>query len=174
METRNTLRRRPGALSLALSLTLALASAPLLTACGGGAADPGQLSNEGYAALGSGDHAGAVENFEAALAGLEVGTPEYMRAKAGEIEALIHLDANRATEQLMALGDNANEALVATIGSKMTAAKEFAAAVAVLDAGMKRFPESTKIKAMLDKVQAEAEKAGDSGALDALKGLGYL
>ncbi len=166
MDMRITVRRL-GALSLALPL--------LLASCGGGASgDPGQLTNDGYAALGSGDHAGAVESFEAALADLEPGTPEFMRAKMGEVEALIHLDAGRAQDQFLAVGSSASEADYATIGQKMTKAGAFESAIAVLDSGMKRFSESTKLKGLIDQVKVEAEKSGDAGALDSLKGLGYL
>jgi len=145
-----------------------------LAACGGGASDPGQLTSEGYQALGSGDAKAALEDFQTALAGLEAGTPEYQRAKMGEIEALIQLDPKRAQETMLALGSAADESQYATVGNKLTGAGHFLEAIAVLDAGMKRYAESPKLKALLDQVKVEAEKQGDSGALDALKGLGYL
>lgn len=160
------MRRRLAALSLALSLSIA--------SCGGGSEDPAAMTDEGYAALGAGDHRAAVESFEGALATLEPGSPDYMRAKMGEIEALIHVDAARAKTEFLEQGESFSEAQYATVGSKMTSAKKFQEAIAVLDAGMKRFSESPKLKAMLDQVAVEAEKSGNSDALESLKGLGYL
>lgn len=157
---------RLGALTLALPLTL--------VACGGGSETPSEMTDAGYAALGAGDHTAAVESFEGALASLEPGSPDYLRAKMGEIEALIHVDAARARDEFLSESEAFGEAQYATVGSKMTSAKKFNEAIAVLDAGMKRFSESPKLKAMLDQVALEAQKSGNSDALDALKGLGYL
>jgi hypothetical protein len=152
----------------ALCLTLPLAS------CGGGGGDPASLTNDGYASLGSGDHQGALESFEKALAGLDANAPEYMRAKMGEIEALTHLDADRAKDALLGLGDRAGESEYSKVASNLTVEGHFMQAIDVLDAGVKKYGESPKLKALLDKVKAEAEKSGSSDALDKLKGLGYL
>jgi hypothetical protein len=148
---------------------------------GGGAASTAvnpekgkKLTDKGMTALNSGDYAGAVESFEKAVGQLEAGSPEYMRAKAGEIEALIHVDAERAKTQMLALGPKADENMYTAVASKMCSAKRNQEAVAVLDAGIKLYPESPQLKAQMDKVIAEAQKQGDAGALDSLKGLGYL
>ena len=167
METRIKPRPGLGALCLAFSLTLA--------ACGGGGGgDPTQLTNDGYQALNSGDHAAAVKSFEAALGGLEPGTPDFQRAKMGEIRALIHLDASRARDQFLDHAQAFDAKAYETVGSQLTSAKKFEEAIAVLDAGIKRYSESPKLQALIDKVKSEAEKSGDTGALDSLKGLGYL
>lgn len=159
---------RPGLGALCLALSLSLA------ACGGGGGDPTQLTNDGYQALNSGDHAAAVKSFEAALSGLEAGTPDFQRAKMGEIQALIHLDAGRARDQFLMHAEAFDAKAYETVGSQLTTAKEFEEAIAVLDAGMKRFTENPKLQALIDEVKAAAEKSGDAGALDSLKGLGYL
>ena len=62
----------------------------------------------------------------------------------------------------------------ATVGNKMTSAKAFQDAIAVIDAGIKKFPEDEKLPKLIEVVQAEAEAEGDEGALKALEGLGYL
>ena len=156
--------------------TLALAALFLtlpLCSCGGGSGDPGSLTNDGYAALGSGDHQGALDSFQSALAGLDPAAPEFMRAKMGEIEALTHLDADGARDALIGMGDQAGEAEYSKVAGNLTAERHFSQAIDVLDAGIKRHGESPKLKALLDKVRVEAEKS-DPAALEKLKGLGYL
>ena len=133
-----------------------------------------KLTDKGMAALNSGDPKGALLSLEKALSQLEAGSPEYMRAKSGEIEALIQVDAERAKTQLLALGPAADEDLYATIGNKMCAAGKLTQATDVLDAGIKLYSESPQLKALQDRVVAEAQKAGDPDAMEKLKGLGYI
>jgi hypothetical protein len=161
------LKRSTPALA-ALLLTLPLVS------CGGGSKTPTELTNDGAAALGSGDYTGALSNYREALAGLTREDPDYLRAKMGEVEALIHVNAEEATTTFLGLGSLVDENHFATVASKMTSAGEYQEAIKVLDAGVQAYGESPKLVAMLQKVKEEAEDAGDEGALKALEGLGYL
>jgi hypothetical protein len=57
---------------------------------------------------------------------------------------------------------------------QLTDKKALKDAVFVLDAGLKRFEGDAKLKEAMDKTKLAAESSGDAGALDALKGLGYV
>jgi hypothetical protein len=155
-----------------LALTALLLTLPL-SSCGGGG-DPASLTDDGYAALGSSDYEGALGSFQSALAGLDPAEPGFMRAKMGEIDALTHLDPDGARDAILGIGDRAGEAEYSKVASDLTAEGHYIQAIDVLDGGVKRHGESPKLKALLEKVRAEAEKSGSSDALDKLKGLGYL
>ena len=154
---------------LALGLTLSLA------ACGGGG-DPTSLTDDGYAALNTGDSSTAVSKFADALEGLTETDPDYMRAKMGHIQARIADDAAGAKDEFMALAAKADLSAndYKTLGSKLHNGAAYSEAAVVLDAGVKKFPDDTKFKQMIDEVTAAATAAGDAGALDALGGLGYI
>jgi len=165
---------RPRALTGLLAL-------PLLAGCGdtdAGAADPTRLADAGYASLGSSDFEGALDDFERALGALEPGAPGFVRAAMGKVEALIHLDAGRARDEFLALAAGYPDAVgtreFKTVGGKLTSEKRFEEAISVLHAGLEAYAEDPGLQAMLDRVAEESERAGDAGALDALRGLGYL
>ena len=46
-------------------------------------------------------------------------------------------------------------------------------AIALLDAGKQRFPDSSTLDALGQRLVKKAKESGDSAALDALAGLGY-
>jgi hypothetical protein len=152
----------------------ALALALFTASCGGG----GNPTDEGYAALGKSDWSAAASSFEQALKGLSPTDPGFKRAKMGHVEALIHLDAKSSEQEFLALARGNPELIGSdeyrTVASKMTSAKQYLPAIGVLDAGLKANPEDPKLMAVLEKVKSEAQKSNDAGALDALKGLGYL
>ncbi len=154
---------------LALGLTLSL------TACGGGGG-PTALTDDGYAALGKGDSSTALSKFEDALETLPETDANYMRAKMGQIQALISSDAEKAKSEFLALAQSkelgARE--YRTVGAKMTGEKAFEEAVAVLDAGFKKFPDDATLEQMIQTVAEEAKKAGATDALNSLSGLGYI
>jgi thioredoxin-like negative regulator of GroEL len=165
MQTR-TSNRFVGALALLL---------PLLTISCGGSADAAELNEKGSKALNSGDAQGALKSFQAALEHLEPGTSDYMKAKTGEIDAMIQLGhAEHAKDALFALGPQADENMYTDVASKLYAAKHNPEAIAVLDAGIKLYAESPQLKALMDKVIADAQKQGDANTLKDLEGLGYL
>jgi hypothetical protein len=157
---------------------LFLAAVSALAACNGGSKDPAKLTDSGYAALGKSDWKGAQSDFDAALAVLQPTDAGFKRAKMGQVEALIHTDAAKARDEFLALAKGMSSQVepndYIAVASKLTGERKFMDAIAVLEVGLKAHPEHPKVKAIGDRIKAEAEKAGDEGALKALKGLGYL
>jgi len=157
-------------------LTLALGLA-FLGSCGG-SATPAESVQAGSTALGKSDWRTAQTSFESALAALPAEDPAYKRAKLGQVEALIQLDAARAKTEFLAYADNPKAALDSkdwrNVMTKLTAKGKFAEAIGVLEAGLKKHPEDGDIKKMGDAIKVAAEKAGDTNALGSLAGLGYL
>ncbi len=159
---------RPACVLILLSL--------LLTACGGGG-DPTELTNEGSAALASGNGAEAARCFQQALKELEPGDPLYKRARLGEIEAKMLANPEAAKASFLTYAKEHPEQLEArdyhAIGTKFSDRKALKHAVDVLGAGKERFPSDAKLDEALTLMVAAAEKTGDTSALDALAGLGY-
>lgn len=156
------------------TLLAALLAVLSLTACGGG--DPAALIDEGYRALGSGDHAGALAKFEKALADLDPAAPRYVEAKIGEARAMVHSDASTATQDFLALA-KAHAVGVEhyrSIVVDLTGVKAFAEATGVLEAGKQAHPEYANWQELLQMVGDRAKSAGDTKTLDKLRGLGYI
>lgn len=157
-----------------LALTLPL----VLTACGGGSADPAAATSAGYEALGKGDAEQAVDHFAKALGQLKPGDPGYKRARMGEVEAKIQLAPEAAAGSFLEYARSQPEQVVAEdyrkVGVQLSDRKALKAAVDVLDAGLKRFAGDAKLKESMDLTVAAAETSGDTSALDALRGLGYI
>jgi len=158
-----------------LILTLGLALP--LSSCGGGS-DPAAQTTAGHSALGSGDHAAALADFEGALSaiGSDTAHPQYMRATMGAIEANATLDPDRAVADFKALAAKTEvpDRDYSKVGGWLAAAKNYGQAIDVLDAGMKKFEGSETLVKLTEKIKTEAEKAGDSDALAKMRGLGYL
>jgi TolA-binding protein len=155
-----------------------LACLPLtLAACGGGGGDPTELTNQGYAALGSGDTETAVDRFAQALKVLQPGDPGYKRARMGECEAKARIAPDAAARSFLAFAQEQPGQVDAgdyhKFGMQLSERKALADAVAVLGAGLERFPDDPKIDEAMKKTQLAAEQSGDTGALDALRGFGY-
>jgi len=148
-----------------------------LAACGGGG-DPIEETNQGYAALGSGDAEGALDHFAQALGTLKPTDPDYDRARMGVIEAKIRLKLADAAQSFLAYAQEQPDKVDAgdyhKVGMQLSESKALTDAVAVLDAGLKRFATDAKLKEAMDKTVAAAQQSGDTSALDALKGLGYV
>lgn len=150
-----------------------------LASCGGGS-DPRALTDEGSKALNSGDYADAVKSYEKALA--EIGTdtqnPDWKRAKMGLFQARAQVDGTRAKEEFLQFaGANpsaVNDGDFNLIASKLGSARKLDEAIAVLEAGKAAFPESQHLDALGKELVNRAKESGDAGALDALKGLGYV
>src|SRR5262245_16990519 len=84
----------PSALALVAGLVFACANC-------GGSADPVADINEGYAALGSGDAAHALDHFSSALKVLRPSDADYDRARMGEIEAKIRIKPDSAAQSFL-------------------------------------------------------------------------
>jgi len=157
-----------------LSLALLLA---FLTACGG-SADPAQLTRDGVAALNSGKPTDAYEMLDKAVQAMEPTDPKYAQAAVNRCRALAHTDAAKAKDEFLALA-SAHASVIEEVDYEMVAdtlrsKKEYGEAADVLAAGMLRYTESPKLEALRDQLGKEAEASGDSSALDAIKGLGYV
>lgn len=149
----------------------------LLPACGG-SSDPRALTDEGSKALNSGDYAAAAESYGAALAKIDQGDPEWKRAKMGLIQARARLDAPLAKSEFLeyakAAPSHVTDSDFNLIASRLGDAGHLAEAVAVLEVGLATHAESPHLKALKDELGKKAEASGDAGALDSLKGLGYV
>src|SRR5688572_30364888 len=157
-------------LALVAGLVLALANCA-------GSGDPVENINAGYQALGSGDAEKALDHFAEALQVLDEKDPNYDRARMGEIEAKIRLKPDAAAQGFLAYAEKRPENVDAgdfqKIGMQLTERKALGEAVRVLGKGRELFPDDAKIDEALKKTKIAAESAGDAGALEALKGLGY-
>jgi len=168
--TRTIRSRALGALLLTLPLALA--------ACGGGAANPEEATNAGYAALGSGDAEAAVDHFSQALAQLKPGDKGYKRARMGEVEAKARVAPDAAAASFLDYAKSSPDQVEAgdyrKVGVQLSERKAYTAAGNVLDAGIQRFPDDAPLREAMDLTIAKAQQSGDTSALDALKGLGYV
>ena len=144
-----------------------------LMACG--APDATTLTNDSYTALAQGDYQTAFDGFEEVLARVDVPDSVRPRAKMGAIEALVHLDAVKARDAFLAYAASdtgIGEKEYRFVGSKLTSAKEFHEAIAVLDAGIQRFSKAEALTQTLKAIQLEA--ADDESVQHELASLGYL
>ena len=151
----------------------------LLSACGGGS-DPAELRRTGSQALGQGDFATARENFDQALA--EIGEdpthPEYLRAKMGAIEARTKDAPDEAVAMFMALAlklpKDVGEVDYSRIGGRLGDGGNFDQAIEVAKAGKKLYPNSAPLDKLIQDLGDKAKASGQSEALEALQGLGYV
>jgi hypothetical protein len=159
--------------------SLALALLCLLPACGGNS-DPRVMTDEGSKELNSGEFDAAAKSFQAALdaIGNDSANSEWKHAKLGLIQVHIHMDAGKAKDEFLTFAAAAPSKVTdqdfSLIGSRLGDANKLTEAIAVLDAGMKAFPESPHLKALGNDLQQRAKSSGATGALDSLKGLGYV
>ncbi|MCC7170705.1 MAG: hypothetical protein IT459_09670 [Planctomycetes bacterium] len=155
-----------GALALVLSLS----------ACGSKSAK--ELADAGYQDLGRSDYQAALTKFQEALKQTDAASPDYVSFKFAEIEAWTGIDGEKAKAEFLDLAAKHRDAVTAKdyvkVANKLTGAKSFASAIALLDDGLKRYPDDANVKQLGHLIKAEAEKAGDKNALSSLAGLGYL
>lgn len=155
-----------------LLLTLALC---LATACG--SSDPAALTNEGSAALSAGKYAEAAKSFEAAIAGMDETSPDWMRAKIGLVQAMAHTDATRGKTEFLALAKASPSKIsdrdFSLIGLKYGEAGKIPEATEILQAGMEMHPESPQLLELRDRLGDLAKAKGSPDDMKALEGLGY-
>jgi hypothetical protein len=146
-----------------------------LAACGG--SDPKTLTSEGYALLGKGDARGALARFETALDGLAPASPDYARASLGRCVALARTDGSAAKAAFLDLAQRAPDVVreddYGLVCSEMVQADFLVDAVDVMDAGMQRYPESPRMIATKEALEAAAKSAKTPDALKKLQTLGY-
>ena len=108
---------------------------------------------------------------------MQRGSPQYFAAKIGEIEARATTDAAKAKDDLIQLSESGaavTDRHFAAVAERMGDAGKFEEAIALLDKGLKLHADSTHLDKLGKKLADDAKKSGDSGALDALAGLGYV
>jgi hypothetical protein len=150
-----------------------------LAACSG---DAKSLTEDGNAALGSGDNKAALADFEKALdkIGTDTKSSQYLQASLGRCKALAHVDPNKAATEFIALAKAEKgrilEGDVSLIAYELLRAgtnDSRMRAIDVMVAGNELFPESTKLKGIGNEVMAAAERAKDPESIKRLNGLGY-
>jgi hypothetical protein len=157
---------------LALALSLGLAS------CSGGSSDPKALNDDGYQKISAQDFEGAKSDFEAAVAALGDNTADsqYKDAKLGLIEALAHLNPDKAKDDFIALAGSLGDKITAddysSVGGILVSANAAEAGLSIVHAGLEKFAGNAKLKKVLDAILAKA--ASDPALTSALGGLGYL
>ncbi len=147
----------------------------LLAACGG--ADSKALTSEGYTALGKGDAKAALSKFDAALEGMESTNADFLRASLGRCEALAKTDGAAAKKAFLDLASKmptrVTEDDYGLICSRLLQSGYTLEAIDVMHAGSQHYPESPRMLATQQAVQAAAERDKTPDALEKLKSLGY-
>lgn len=165
-------------------LLFAALSALSLASCGGGST-PADLINEGHRALSSGDASEALAKYDGALAELQPSDPRYVEAKIGALRAQAYGDPKDAEKRpkadaavvgflALAKADPVPASEYRMFVTDLANAGAYQAAIDVLEAGNSKYPDDPKWKALQAKLVKAADAAGDSGAMDRMKGLGYV
>jgi len=140
--------------------------------------DPKSLTNDGLAALNSGNAKGAVTAFEKALVKMDASNPDYLRAAVGRCQALARIDGKKAKDQFLALAKAQSGRVLDQdfhiVVSEFVNSGQFLDGIDVMQAGIVLFPSSKKMVEIKDAVVAASKKAGDPAVLSKLKGLGYI
>jgi hypothetical protein len=140
--------------------------------------DPKSLTDQGYAELGRSEWKSARDSFGEALKKLQPADELYVRAKLGEVEALVKLEPERARDEFLALGRSQPSRIEAKdyslVAGKLAGERKYSVAVDVMDAGLKAHVEHPKMIAVKDSIVELSLKAADPEALQKLKSLGYL
>lgn len=161
-----------------MRLTTLLLGAVLFASSCGGSSDPNELTTSGERALASQDFATAEADFASALAAIgdNASDPLYMRAKLGSIEARAGDDPAAVVTELieLAAGGKVSDRDFNRIAGRLGDSKHFADATKLLAEAKKLFPDASHLDTLGAKLAADATKAGDSDAIDALAGLGYV
>ena len=159
---------------LLVALTLAF-----VTACGG-SSDPRALTDEGSKALNSGHFEDAAKSYGEALAvlGTDTANPEWKRAKLGWIQAQTRIDAVKAKSEFLEYAQGSPSKVTDEdfnrVASRLGEAGKLKEATEILEVGKKMFPESLHLDALGKDLVQRAKSSGDTGALEDLKGLGYV
>jgi len=156
------------------SLALPLCLFAALPACGG--ADPATQVRDSYSALSSRDYSGAEAGFTEALQGLDASSPEHMRAQLGLYRARSYSDPAGAKSDFLTYARANNLAIIdyTQLISDLVSGDHLDEAIAIVGEMKTIFPDEPKVDDMGNMLVTKAKSSGDSGALDALSGLGYV
>ena len=161
--------------SRSLGLLLALA------ACGGffascGGTDPATQVRESYSALSSRDYSSAESGFTEALTALDAGTPDHMRAQLGLFRARSYSDPAGAKADFLTYAKAENLQIIdyTQLISDLVSGDHLEDAIAIVSEMKAIFPNEPKVDEMGNLLVAKAKSAGNSDALSALSGLGYV
>ncbi len=151
-----------GSLALALSLC----------SCSGSGNDP---RRSGLEALQAGEHGRAADLLGKALEILDPGAPEYVEVAMGYCKALARVDGQECLEQFERLerGGLAGSADYSAIASDLGNAGQHAAALALVDRGLVRFPADETLIALRVEVQQEQQKPAVTEEARKIEELGY-
>lgn len=157
---------------------LALAIVLGLSACSGGSSDPKQLNDDAFKKISAQDFEGAKGDFEASIAALaeDMGNPLYKEAKLGAIQAIAHLDGDRARDEFLAFASSFSGGLTAKdysyIGGELVGANSAQAGLLVVDAGLTKFEGNAELEGVMKAIREKAKT--DPALNNAMGGLGYL
>ena len=153
---------------------IAIASPLLSCAKVAGAED---LTLQGEVALQELDYDAARANFEAALAALgeDAVSSDYVQAKLGLIESLVHLDNGACAPEFASLAPvGAPVKDYVYIAGLLANAGHLESGFAVADLGNQRFPDHPSLVKVFENIAQKAKTVGSPQLNEALGGLGYL
>jgi len=129
----------------------------------------------GLEALQAGEHERAAKLLGEALADIDPGAPEYVEVAMGRCSALAHVDADACLVQFEQLenGGSPKPADYAAITGELTRARKHAAAIALVDRGIARFPDDQDLIALRTEVQQAQSKPEKTSEQAAMDGFGY-
>ena len=165
----------------ACAALLCLALAGTVSSCGDGGKStdtPAGLVKEANQALGRKEWPAAASAFGAALEKIDAtAQPELaMSARLGKIEALAPLDAKKSKAEMLELMETHDVSFAdfSTVTTALVSGRHFDDAIALLTVAKEKGKDQEKLKALIETVGDRAKSAGDSGAVAALAGLGYV
>lgn len=164
------------------SLRIALASPLLclLAACSGGASASGDPYERGLDQAKAGDHAAAVESYDAALADLSADDARYEEVLMAKVESMTHTAPADAAITFLEFADGQADRVdpndFAKVFNWMVAVKDFGQGGKIAHELKSAHPESTDIANTMDARIEAAIAAGEVSAeeRETLEGLGYL
>jgi hypothetical protein len=157
-----------------LTRCLSLCLLTALAACGG--SDPAAQVRDSYSALSSRDYAGAEAGFTEALKGLDASSTEHMRAQLGLFRARSYSDPAGAKADFLIYAQANGLAIIdyTQLISDLVSGDNLDEAIAVVAEMKTIFPDEPKVDEMGNMLVVKAKTSSNSGALDALSGLGYV
>ncbi|MCE9594164.1 MAG: hypothetical protein K8S98_08220 [Planctomycetes bacterium] len=137
-----------------------------------------ELGAAGAQALGRSDFPTAIENFHEAAEQSAPGSDEFVAFKISECEAWCGVNGEQTANDFLALANDyaakVGQREYVSIISNLSKARQFDAAIKVLDSGRKRFPGNAKLDELGRLLAKAAADTGDDASIEELKKMGYL